>query len=248
MALKPLEPSCFDIELFLNQNKKLFNPKYIKDQKRVIEHRQIEVVPPSVSLENEDVINWDKVLPCLEKIIRTAYKSEDKITDISYKELLERIVHHYHHESTIEHVAVFTFRIVCDRGISHELVRHRIASFTQESTRYVNYGKKGGKVVFPVHLLQAPKEEIEYWYRGCQQSFTLYHNALDELKWTPQQARGFLPHFTKTEVIMTMNFRSLRNLFKLRKNKAAHPDMQIIANEILMIVKEKIDIIFKDIK
>ena len=75
-----------------------------------------------------------------------------------------------------------------------------------------------------------------------------FNNALEELKWTPQQARGFLPHFAKTEVLMTMNFRSLRNLFKLRKNKAAHPDMQIIANEILMIVKEKIDIIFKDIK
>lgn len=248
MALKPTEPSCWDIELFLSQNKKMFDHRYANVGKRVMLHKQIEVVPPSVSLENEDVINWDKVLPCLEKIIRTAYKSEDKITDISYKELLERIVHHYHHESTIEHVAVFTFRIVCDRGISHELVRHRIASFTQESTRYVNYGKKGGKVVFPVHLLQAPKEEIEYWYRGCQQEFLLYHNALEELKWTPQQARGFLPHFAKTEVLMTMNFRSLRNLFKLRKNKAAHPDMQIIANEILMIVKEKIDIIFKDIK
>lgn len=207
----------------------------------------VEVIAPSVSIENNDIINWDKILPCLERIMRTCYKSEGAIKPGSDKLLVSKLVHVTHHESTIEHAAVISFRMIIDRGISHEVVRHRIASYSQESTRYVNYSKKGGgQVIYPYHLINKSDEEKVFWYNGLCEAFKSYHEAL-KLGWTPQEARTFLPHATKTELIATFNFRSLRNFFKLRMSKAAHPDIKLIAEYAAALTKEKIEVIFDDI-
>lgn len=207
----------------------------------------VEVIAPSVSIENEDIINWEKVLPCLERIMRTCYKSEGVIKPGSDKILVNKLVHVTHHESTIEHAAVVSFRMIIDRGISHEVVRHRIASYSQESTRYVNYSKKGGgQVIYPYHLINKSDTEKLFWYDGVCAAFKNYHDAL-HFGWTPQEARTFLPHAAKTELIATFNFRSLRNFFNLRMSKAAHPDIKLIAEYAAALTKEKIDVIFDDI-
>lgn len=226
-----------DIYNTITKNEKLFTSKSIR------------VTHPSVILENDELVNWPLVLPTLEKILRTCYKSENMITQTSYEGIIKRVVHELHHESTIEHAVVMSFRIVCDRGVSHELVRHRIASFSQESTRYVNYTiKNGGQVILPIDLIDATKDELRFWYNSCDNAFNAYHNSIEKYGRKPQLARGFLPHFTKTEIIMTLNLRALRHFLKLRTAQAAHPDMRVIADMIYKIAKSKIDIIFDDIK
>jgi thymidylate synthase (FAD) len=208
----------------------------------------VEVIAPSVTIDNEDVINWDKVLPCLERIMRTCYKSEGLICPGSDKRLVSKLVHDTKHTSTIEHAAVVSFRMVIDRGISHEVVRHRIAGHSQESTRYVDYVKKGGgQIVYPVHLIDRPELEKRFWYANLAEGFRAYHRAREVFKWTPQEARTFLPTGLKTELVTTFNFRSLRNFFQLRAAKSAHPDMRIIAESALALTKEKIEVIFDDI-
>lgn len=221
----------------------------IEENNGLFTSKHVIVLPPSVTLENDDLVNWPLVLPTLEKIIRTCYKSEDKITPESYLRIIERVVNELHHESTIEHAVVMTFRIVCDRGVSHELVRHRIASYSQESTRYVNYlNKFGGQIIFPIDLLDANKEELRFWYNSCDDAIKAYNRSITYFNRKPQLARGFLPHFTKTEIIMTLNLRALRHFLELRLSQAAHPDMRVIANMIFEIARHKVGIIFDDIK
>jgi len=208
----------------------------------------VEVIAPSITIENEDVINWDKVLPCLERIMRTCYKSEGLICPGSDKKLVGKLVHDTKHTSTIEHAAVISFRMIIDRGISHEVVRHRIAGHSQESTRYVDYVKKGGgQIIYPVHLIERSDTEKIFWYERMIRGFEAYHQARSEYKWTPQEARTFLPTGLKTELVTTFNFRSLRNFFQLRAAKSAHPDMRIIAESALALTKEKVEVIFEDL-
>lgn len=208
----------------------------------------LTVIAPSVALENEDLINWDQVVLCLERIMRTCYKSETSITEGSAEKLVNRLIHETHHESTIEHAIALSFRIVCSRSISHELVRHRIGcSFSQESQRYVNYTKKGGmSAIVPYHLLDRPEEDRWFWLANIGHSFDAYISAITERGWTPQEARGFLPNDCKTELVATFNLRSLRHFLSLRLDKSAHPDMRVIADSVLRIVEDKLPVIFKD--
>ena len=122
-----------------------------------------------------------------------------------------------------------TLRITCDRGVSHELVRHRVMSFSQESTRYVNYGKRGYTFIEP------------WWWE--HQNGVIKHVMLSEMKHsisvydamisegaTPQLARAVLPNQIKTEVVVTATPRQWADFLKLRLDKAAHPDMQRVAH------------------
>ena len=207
----------------------------------------VQVIAPSITIENEDVINWEKVLPCLERIMRTCYKSEGSICEGSDKKLVQKLVHDTKHTSTIEHAAVISFRMIIDRGISHEIVRHRIAGHSQESTRYVDYVKKGGgQIIYPLHLIERSEGEKVFWYTELAKAFKAYHSARNSFKGTPQEARTFLPTATKTELITTFNFRSLRNFFSLRLPKSAHPDMRVIAESALALTRNKIEIIYDD--
>lgn len=192
-------------------------------------------------------IDYESVLRELERIGRVCYKSEDRITDSSAAEFLSRIVGSGH-ESVIEHSRL-TVKFICDRGVSHEIVRHRIASYSQESTRYCNYMKDkfGSELSFirPYFWNDDP-EKYSIWEETMQQIENSY-NKLIECGAKPEQARSILPNSLKTEIVVTMNFRSWRNFFRLRTSGRAHPQIREIAVPLLRELAEKMPVFFNDI-
>lgn len=192
-------------------------------------------------------VNGDYILKQIELAGRTAYKSEDKITPNSAKDFV-KMIHKRGHLSVIEHQFV-TVRIICDRGISHEIVRHRLASYTQESTRYCNYtkGKFGSEitVIEPCFWTQND-ERYNVWKQTIEQIEAGY-NKLIELGATPQEARSVLPNSLKTEIVMTMNLREWRHFFTMRTSKAAHPQMREVAIPLLKEFQKLIPVVFDDI-
>ena len=193
-------------------------------------------------------IRGDVILKRLEQCGRVCYKSEGKITEDSAPGFVRRIIESGH-EAVLEHCA-FTVKFICDRGVSHEIVRHRLASYCQESTRYCNYSKGdfGGEitVIEPCYLHYGSKAYDE-WEYACQRAELAYFNMLN-LGLTPQEARAVLPNSLKTEVVMTANIREWRHFFKLRCSPKAHPQMREIAIQLLRAVKEAIPVCFDDIK
>lgn len=184
---------------------------------------------------------------------RTCYKSEDKITKDSAQKFIKMILKNGH-ESVIEHSAM-TVKFICDRGVTHELVRHRLCAFSQESTRYCNY--KGGVIfvippwidldegIYESSNVESTPENIA-WLVAMLDSEMRYKNLLD-YGWSPQQARSVLPNSLKTEIVVTANFREWRHIFKLRTSKAAHPQMREIMAPLLKKCKELIPVIFDNI-
>ena len=188
-------------------------------------------------------VDGREILKRIERIGRVCYKSEDKITEDSAETFVKSLIKRGH-ESVLEHCS-FTARFVCDRGVSHEIVRHRLASYSQESTRYCNYSKgKFGKEITVVK----PNHDIAYdqWEEACCEAEYQYGRLLAE-GCTPEQARAVLPNSLKTELIMTANLREWRHFFKLRNAPAAHPQMREVAGMLLAEAKEKIPVIFEDI-
>jgi thymidylate synthase (FAD) len=183
-------------------------------------------------------IDRSQILKAIEVAGRTCYKSEGKITDDSASKFVEMIVGRGH-LSVVEHQVV-SVKFICDRGVSHELVRHRIASFSQESTRYCNYSKDkfDNQLTFIIPSLSKiePGEgdrsdfglhshgEI-LWLNAMQSSQDIY-NSLIQAKWSPQEARSVLPNSLKTEIIVTANLREWREIFRQRCSPAAHPQMR----------------------
>jgi len=186
-------------------------------------------------------------LQLLELAARTCYKSEDRMgpgTDII---MIQKILDNQH-ESVIEHTSM-TVKFICDRGVSHELVRHRLASFSQESTRYCNYtkGKFGNEitVIRPCFWLGNIVQYFE-WYKICESCEKGYFHLI-QLGAKPQEARSVLPNSLKTEIIMTANLREWRHIFRLRTSRAAHPQMRQLMIPLLAECKTKIPVIFNDI-
>lgn len=174
------------------------------------------------------------IMKRIEEIGRVCYKSEGKITDDSYKKFIKGLISRGH-ESVLEHCSV-TVRFICDRGVSYEIVRHRLASYSQESTRYCNYsGDQFGNEITVIKPCFWEKGSVNYniWYYGCQAAENAYIQLLQNGA-APQQARSVLPNSLKTEVVMTANIREWRHFFKLRCSKAAHPQMQEVAKMALM--------------
>lgn len=195
----------------------------------------------------EDSIDAEAILKRIEKAGRTAYKSEHKITPDSAKKFVKMILDLGHH-SVIEHEKV-TVRVICDRGISHEVVRHRIASYTQESTRFCNYSK--GKFGSEITMIKPcfwddDSKEYEIWENAMENAEKAYMELI-KLGAKPQEARSVLPNSLKTEIVITMNLREWRHFFKLRTSKRAHPQMREIATALLQEFKKKIPIVFDDI-
>lgn len=196
-------------------------------------------------------------LKLIELAGRTCYKSEDKITDESAKKFVKNIVSRGH-EAMLEH-SILSVKFICDRGVSHELVRHRLASFAQESTRYCNYSKDkfGNELTFidPFFFCQKGicnrDNGLLYniWLDECESAENAYLKLL-ELGATPQEARSVLPNSIKTEVVVTMNYREWRHFFKLRAARftgPAHPQMEEITRPLLEEVKKLIPVVFDDI-
>ena len=197
-----------------------------------------------------------KELQHIEKIGRVCYKSEDKITEDgeSAKKFVKMLINRGH-EAMLEH-SCLSVKFIVDRGISHEIVRHRIASFAQESTRYCNYSKdKFGNeitVILPEYFdtgMGTSSNSIVYndWKIACENSEKKYF-ALLKNGATPQEARSVLPNSLKTEIVMTANYREWRNFFKLRTPQSAHPQMREIAVPLLNELKTLIPVIFDDIE
>lgn len=191
-----------------------------------------------------DSINGNAILKKLEAAGRTCYKSEDKITEDSAINFVRNLIKRGH-ESVLEHVSI-TVRIITDRGISHEIVRHRLASYSQESTRYCNYKDKEIEFVLPYDI--DPETKIfDYWKLSCQSSEADY-KVLIAKGVAPQTARSVLPNCLKTELVMTCNLREWRHFFKMRCAHGAHPDMKYLATIMLHDFQEKIPVVFDDIE
>ena len=199
-------------------------------------------------------------LQLIEKAGRTCYKSEEKITEDSCIKFVDMVTKRGH-ESVLEHSAM-TVKIICDRGVTHEIVRHRLAAYSQESTRYCNY-KGGVTFVIPPWVDEIEREieytniEGTYFYKDEGLIYNIWtssmcqceENYIDLLEtgWSPQQARSVLPNSTKTEIVITANFREWRHILKLRTSKAAHPQMQEIMIPILKELNNLFPILFADI-
>jgi thymidylate synthase (FAD) len=181
-------------------------------------------------------------LALIETAGRVCYQSEadDKLGP----EPFVRMILKRGHESVIEH-AVATFRIVCDRGVTHEIVRHRLCSYSQESTRYVNY-ERGIKVIEPPGLCGVIDGTGDIWRKSCEDAEDAYRDLI-EGGCKPQIARSVRPTCLKTEIVMTCNFREWRHFLKLRTAPAAHPQMREIADAIGVILLGECPACFDDI-
>lgn len=198
----------------------------------------------------------------IEKIARVCYKSEGAITEDgeSAKKMVKMLINH-DHTAMIEHSSL-SVKFTVDRGVSHELVRHRIASFAQESTRYVNYSlDKFGNEINVIDIDGGIKLDKKMKYMSDVEIGLIINEWIDamtdaeihymrmiELRATPQIARSVLPNSTKTEITITANYREWRNFFKLRVPVTAHPQMREITIPLLEELKSRLPIIFDDIE
>jgi len=206
----------------------------------------VNIIKPSFEiLDNLDGIN---ILKKIELCGRVCYKSEENITDESAKKFIGNILKSGH-ESVLEHEKI-SVRVICDRGVSHEIVRHRIASYSQESTRYCNYSKDkfNGELTF-IKPCFWNEDDIKYqkWLETMQNVEKIYLELMSYGAMA-QEARSILPNSLKTEIIVTMNLREWRHFFKLRTSERAHPQMREIAIMMLKKFKDIIPVIFDDIQ
>lgn len=187
------------------------------------------------------------MLANLELVGRTCYKSEERISEASARGFVQRLIASGHH-SVIEHASI-SVRFTCDRGVTHELVRHRLAAFSQESTRYANYSqdKFGGEITVIRPLFWA-SGTLAYalWHQSMLQTEAAYLELLG-LGAQPQQARSVLPNSLKTEIVMTANLREWRHVLGLRCGKASHPQMREIALPLLSHFQQAVPVVFDDI-
>lgn len=188
-----------------------------------------------------------RMMKHLEAMGRICYQSEDAITDKSYETFLKNIIARGH-EAVLEHATV-TAVVICDRGVSHEIVRHRIAAYCQESTRYCNYskGKFGGEITVVEPLFFKPGSyNYQVWERACDKAESAYFDLLARGA-TPQEARSVLPNSLKTQIAITMDIREWRHFFRLRCAKGAHPQMIEVAKLGLIEMYDYFPCLFEDI-
>lgn len=205
----------------------------------------MKVIKPSVEFITP--LNGEAVMQRLELCGRVCYKSENKITNESSEKFIAGIIQRGH-ESVLEHCSL-TVKFICDRGVSHEIVRHRLASYSQESTRYCNYnsGRFDGEItVIEPCFWDRTSAEYAIWKRSCLDAEKQY-KVLVARGATPQEARTILPNSLKTEVVMTANIREWRHFLRLRCDKAAHPQMREIATQVLDGFYNAMPALFKDI-
>ena len=206
----------------------------------------MKIIKPSVEFITP--LNGDVIMERLETCGRVCYKSENKITEGSAESFIRGIIKRGH-EAVLEHCS-FTVKFIVDRGVSHELVRHRLASFCQESTRYCNYSndKFNSEITVIQPCFTDPENPgFDIWKASCEEAERSYFMLLD-YGWSPQEARSVLPNSLKTEVVMTANIREWRHFLKLRCSPAAHPQMREVATQLLDAVCEEMPMLFGDIK
>lgn len=202
----------------------------------------MKIIQPSVR-----IMDWNNIMQNIELGGRVCYKSEDKICAGSDAALIEKLLN-FKHESVLEH-GVITVNIICDRGVSHELVRQRIASFSQESTRYCNYGKgKFGHEITVIEPFFFIGKDIPYraWLIGCEHAEATYMLLLGAGA-SAQEARSVLPNSLKTEIQITANIREFRHILNIRTHRDAHPQMRQIMIPLLRKLADLWPVLFAEI-
>lgn len=198
----------------------------------------MRIVDQSVSLE---WITPDAAL-AIERAARTCYKSEDRIEPGTAEKLIRMLWERGHH-SCLEHASA-SFRIVCDRGISHEIVRHRLASYSQESSRYCRYGSEKFGAEIAVILPHGLDDQEEWmWREAMKRAEESYMNLLNRHV-RPEIARSVLPTCLKTELVMTANFREWLHFLMIRTAKASHPQMRKVAGLVGEILQKECPEVF----
>ena len=225
----------------------------------------MKIIKPSYKILTP--IDGKQILKNIELIGRISHKSESRITETSAAPFVKKLIE-LGDESVLEHESI-TVKFICDRGVSHELVRHRIAAYTQESTRYCNYSKDGfgNELTFiqPCFLhdmteihgnfmtiqdTDMPRDKYDLkdasWLTSMALAESLYIFQLNEgLK--PEEARSILPNSLKTEIVCTANLREWRHVLSLRADRKAHPQMRELMVPLLYELQEKIPVVFDDI-
>ena len=229
----------------------------------------MKIIKPYHIIESE--IDYQKILAHLEKCGRVCYQSGDLANEKSAEKFIGGIIKSGH-ESVIEHISI-TVRFITNRGVTHEMVRHRLASYSQESTRYCSYNRD--KFDNQLTYIQPPwfktdiigEHDIKWigvygadtksthrldkaenrWFWNCAVGERDYLRLLDE-GWIPQQARDVLNNSIKTEIVMTCNVREWREVFRQRCSKYAHPEIREIMIPTLIEFQEKMPILFNDIE
>lgn len=177
----------------------------------------------------------------LEAAGRTCYKSENKITENSAESFIRSLITRGHH--AMLEFGDITVRFITNRGVTHELVRHRLCSFAQESTRYVRYD---GDMEFISPVWSEDNSALAVWCETMEKVERSYL-WLIAYGWRPEQAREVLPNSLKTEIVMKGNFREWRHILSLRCAKTAHPQMVALMRPLLVELKERIPVVFEDI-
>ena len=206
----------------------------------------MNIIKPYTQIFHE--AEGQQILKKIELIGRTCYKSEGRIAEGSAEKFVANLIKRGH-EAVLEHASI-TVKFVVDRGVSHEIVRHRLASYCQESTRYCNYAKDdfGSEItVIEPFYLEKGTDAWECWKDSCEEAENEYFSLL---KWgcTAQEARAVLPNSLKTELVMTANLREWRTFFKLRTAPSAHPQMLEVTRPLLDELKQLIPVVFDDIE
>lgn len=205
----------------------------------------MRIVEPKVEILTP--IDGQAILKHIEQVGRVCYKSEDHIDEGSADKFVAGIIKSGH-EAVIEHFNI-TVKFTTDRGISHEIVRHRLASYAQESTRYCNYSQdKFENEIAVVKPADIPSvgTDFDIWENAMGVAERYYFWLL-ECGYKPQVARSVLPTCTKTELVMTANLREWRHFIKLRGSAAAHPDIRILTKDLLRQLKAQIPVVFDDL-
>lgn len=203
----------------------------------------INVIQPSFQIQYPE--EPQKMLERLEVAGRLCYQSEVQRfgVEANHKWLADKVTRG--HLSLIEH-ASFSVKFITNRGVTHEIVRHRLASYSQESTRYCNYGKTQLTFIRPP-FFEEDGEAYQLWYEACQGSAFAYERLL--LKGArPEQARDVLNNSLKTEILMTANMREWRHFCHMRADIHAHPEMRQLAVPLLLRLKKDLPPLFNDIR
>jgi len=205
----------------------------------------MKIIPPSHEILF--MPDGETILKNIEIAGRTCYKSEERITANSAAGFVKGIIKSGHH-SVIEHMNI-TARFICDRGVSHELVRHRLAAYSQESTRYANYAKdKFGNEITVIRPFFWTEDSQAYqdWKSAMAYAEKIYMKLIHDGA-TPEKARSVLPNSLKTEIVMTANLREWRHVIHLRCSKPAHPQIREIMLPLLAEFHSKIPVVFDDL-
>lgn len=205
----------------------------------------MKIISPSYTII--DKLDPVEILKKIEAAGRVCWKSEDKASEDSYERFI-RLIIGKGHESVIEHANI-SVMFICDRGVTHQIVRHRIASYSMESTRYCNYShdRFGNELTFiRPYYWDTDSKLYKLWKEQMSQSEKVYLQMI-ELGATPQEARGVLPHSLKSELVVTMNLRQWRNFFKQRTAKDALPQIREIAVPLLIELRNMLPVVFGDI-